>query len=41
MEELCFLYGPCRDVTSREQGYRLVTSVRKTVKKGLEPEAQE
>jgi hypothetical protein len=40
-EELCFLYGPCRDVLSKEQGQSLVSSVLESVKRGLEPEAGE
>jgi hypothetical protein len=36
MEEMCFLYGPCRDVISKGHGYRLMISVREYVKRGLE-----
>jgi hypothetical protein len=40
VEELCFLRGPCRGVISKT---RLVgdSSVRESVKRGLEPEAEE
>jgi hypothetical protein len=36
-----FLRGPYRDVISKGQGRLLVSSVRETVKRGLEPEADE
>jgi hypothetical protein len=36
MEELCFLRGPCRDVMSKGQGYTLASSVRESMKRGLE-----
>jgi hypothetical protein len=41
IEELCFLCGPCRDVISKGQGQFVVSSVRESVKRGLEPEAEE
>jgi hypothetical protein len=39
IEELCFLCGPCRDVISQEQDQ--FSPVRKSVKKGRVPEAEE
>jgi hypothetical protein len=41
MEELCFLRGPCRDVKNKGQGQLIVTSVRESVERGLEPDAEE
>jgi hypothetical protein len=41
IEELCFLCGPCRDVISKGQGDAGVSSVQESVRRGLEPEAQE
>jgi hypothetical protein len=41
MEELCFLRGPCRDVTGKGQDYSLVSSILEFVKRGLESEAVE
>jgi hypothetical protein len=41
MEELCFLRRPCRDVISKGQSQLRVTSVRESVKRGHEPEAEE
>jgi hypothetical protein len=40
-EEMCFLCGQCRDVISKGQGYSSVSSVWESVKRGLEPEAEE
>jgi hypothetical protein len=40
MEELCFLHGPCRDVIKRDK-LSVDSSVRKSVKRGLESEAEE
>jgi hypothetical protein len=37
IEELCFIRGPCRDVISKGPSFSLVSSVRKSVKRGLEP----
>jgi hypothetical protein len=37
----CFLPSPCRDVISKGQDQSLVSSVRESVKRGLEPEAEE
>jgi hypothetical protein len=39
--ELCFLRGPCRDVISKGQGQLIVSSIQESVKRGLEPEAEE
>jgi hypothetical protein len=36
-EELCLLCGPYRDIISKGQGPNLVSSVRESVKKELEP----
>jgi hypothetical protein len=43
MEELCFLRGPCREVISEKRfgAYSVDSSVRESVKRGLEPEAEE
>jgi hypothetical protein len=38
--QLCFLWGPCRDVISKGQGKLIVSYVRESVKRGLEPEAE-
>jgi hypothetical protein len=40
MEELCFLCGPCQYVISKGQGQLIVNSVPESVKRGLEPEAE-
>jgi hypothetical protein len=36
IEERCFVCGPCRDFIRKGQGYSLVSSVRESVKRGLE-----
>jgi hypothetical protein len=41
MEELFFLCGPCRDLTSKGTIQLLVSSVWESVKRKLEPEAEE
>jgi hypothetical protein len=41
VKELCFLCGPCRDVISKEQSQLRDSSLRKSVKKGLELVAEE
>jgi hypothetical protein len=35
MEELCFLCGPWRDVTSNGQGQLIISSVRVSMKRGI------
>jgi hypothetical protein len=40
-EELHFLCGPLQDVTGKRQNYNLVSSVKKFVKIGVEPKAEE
>jgi hypothetical protein len=40
-EELYFVHGPCRDVINKGQGQLGVSSVQESVKRGLEPEAEE
>jgi hypothetical protein len=34
MEELCFLYGPCRDVISKDESQLIVSSALEAVKRG-------
>jgi hypothetical protein len=41
MEEMCFIRGPFREVIGKGQGQLLGSSVRESVKRGLEPEAEE
>jgi hypothetical protein len=41
MEELCFLRGPCRDIMNKGQGHLRVSSVRESVRRRFEPEAEE
>jgi hypothetical protein len=41
MEELRPLCGPCRDVISKGQDQLIISSARQSVRRGLEPEAEE
>jgi hypothetical protein len=41
IEELCFLFGPCRDVISKVQDQLIISFVRESVKRLLEPETKE
>jgi hypothetical protein len=40
IKDLCFLCGPCRDVISKEHRQLRDSSVRESVKNGLEPEEE-